>query len=46
MQFQSAPDQLVGRCGAELTKGETMESFNPRPTNWSGDALLTQRVGA
>jgi len=31
---------LVGRCAGRLPEHDGVEGFNPRPTNWSGDAGL------
>jgi len=36
--FQSAPDQLAGRCAPTATQATDIMCFNPRPTNWPGDA--------
>ena len=39
--FQSAPDQLAGRCRLPERRTRLGASFNPRPTNWPGDASVT-----
>ena len=36
--FQSTPDQLAGRCTVQSAQTGCAKSFNPRPTNWPGDA--------
>ena len=36
--FQSTPDQLAGRCFTRLAISNQTACFNPRPTNWPGDA--------
>ncbi|SDW94951.1 hypothetical protein SAMN05421783_11171 [Thiocapsa roseopersicina] len=41
--FQSAPDQLAGRCLPRSARAGLPSGFNPRPTNWPGDA--TDRHG-
>ncbi|SDW94928.1 hypothetical protein SAMN05421783_11170 [Thiocapsa roseopersicina] len=38
LEFQSAPDQLAGRCGRRGSCRRRAGRFNPRPTNWPGDA--------
>ena len=41
--FQSTPGQLAGRCSARCPAPSWVNSFNPRPANWPGDAPRTPR---